>query len=147
MAIERPQELKSILSRFTSERIAIALDVKGDQIFKRGWREQGFISALELVQYLKTQGVHTLVYTDIQRDGMSCGVDLEFPRHITEMYDLKIILAGGVHNIEDIRLARQAGMAGIIIGKALYDGRLNLRDALEEEKSNDDKTHYPMSRY
>jgi len=88
-----------------------------------------------------------LVYTDILRDGMESGINLGLARSLSEACEMEIILAGGVRSLEDVRMARQAGLAGVIIGKALYDGQVNLWEALEVEKDNVDKTDHPLSGY
>lgn len=147
LATKQPQHLEILLSRFGSHRIAVAMDVKNNHVWSRGWQEQSPLSALEWVQRMDALGVRTLVYTDILRDGMENGINLGFAQSFSQACAMEIILAGGVRSLEDVRMARQAGLAGVIIGKALYDGRVHLQEALEEEKDHVDKTDHPLPGY
>jgi len=83
-----------------------------------------------LAEDLKKIGMERVIVTDITRDGMDRGVNLELGKRIVEQVRLAVIVAGGVRSIEDIRRARKAGMAGIIIGRALYEGQISLVEAL-----------------
>lgn len=134
LAVEKTHLLESLLSHFTSERIAIAVDVRNDKIWKRGWREQSHLSANEMVQHLASLGFQTLIYTDIQRDGTGSGLNLEYARSLLNACGLDIIIAGGVQSLEDIRQAQQVGLAGVITGRALYDGQINLHQAIGVSK-------------
>jgi phosphoribosylformimino-5-aminoimidazole carboxamide ribotide isomerase len=147
LATKQPQYLEILLSRFGADQIAVAMDVKNNHVWSRGWQEQSPLSALDMARRMDALGVRTLVYTDILRDGMESGINLGFARSLSEACGMEIILAGGVRSLEDVRMARQAGLAGVIIGKALYDGQVNLQEALEEEKDNVDKTDHPLSGY
>lgn len=131
LALERPAALREALQRFGAARIAVALDVQGKYVAVRGWRENSRIDAWLAARQMLQSGVQTLIYTDISRDGMGSGLNLDFARQLVESGEIELILSGGVDRLEDLRAARQLGAAGAIIGKALYDGRIDLKAALQ----------------
>ncbi len=133
LALERPLVLREAVQRFGAPRIAAALDVQGKYVVVRGWRENSRIEALLAVRQMRQSGVKTLIYTDIRRDGMGSGLNLDFARQLLQSREMECILSGGVNSLDDLRAARQIGATGAIIGKALYDGRIELKAALQIE--------------
>ncbi|GAB4479777.1 MAG: 1-(5-phosphoribosyl)-5-[(5-phosphoribosylamino) methylideneamino]imidazole-4-carboxamide isomerase [Anaerolineales bacterium] len=133
LAWESPPTLDKAIQRFGAERIAIALDVQGKHVVVRGWQENSRIDALHAARQMQRSGVQTLIYTDVSRDGMGSGLNVEFARQILEQGQLNLILSGGVQSLDDLRAAKKLGAAGAIIGKALYDGRIDLKTALQIE--------------
>lgn len=92
------------------------------------------MAATELALRAKELGVECVVYTDIARDGMLSGVNVEATRELAESTGLKVIASGGVSSLDDLRRLKEAeasGVEGVIIGQALYSGTLDLRDAIE----------------
>jgi len=133
LALEKPAALHQAIQRFGASRIAVALDVQEKFVAVRGWRENSRINALLAVHQMLQSGVQTLIYTDITRDGMGSGLNLEFARQLLQVGSIELILSGGVQSLADLRAARQLGADGVIIGKALYDGRIDLKAALQLE--------------
>lgn len=131
LALERPAVLREALQRFGAAHIAVALDVQGKYVAVRGWRENSRIDAWLAARQMLQSGVQTLIYTDISRDGTGSGLNLDFARQLVESGQTELILSGGVDRLEDLCAAKQLGAAGAIIGKALYDGRIDLRAALQ----------------
>jgi phosphoribosylformimino-5-aminoimidazole carboxamide ribotide isomerase len=76
-------------------------------------------------------GLRTVIFTDVSRDGMGRGLNLPATRSLAQASGLEVIASGGVHTLEDVAAAREAGLAGVIIGRALYEGTVELRAALE----------------
>lgn len=113
-----------------SERIAVGIDARDGRVAVRGWTETTALTADELAGRVLADGVRTLVYTDVSRDGMLTGPDLEGARRLTAA-GAEVIASGGVATLDDIRAAREAGLAGAIVGRALYEGRISLPDALQ----------------
>lgn len=111
-------------------RIAVGIDARDGRVAVRGWTETTALAADELAARVLADGVRTLVYTDVSRDGMLAGPDLEGARRLAAM-GADVIASGGVATLDDIRAAREAGLAGAIIGRALYEGRISLPDALQ----------------
>lgn len=133
LALEKPAALHQAIQRFEVSRIAVALDVQEKYVAVRGWQENSRINALLAARQMLQSGVQTLIYTDIRRDGMGSGLNLEFARQLLQIAEMELILSGGVQSLADLRAARQLGAQGVIIGKALYDGRIDLKAALEIE--------------
>jgi phosphoribosylformimino-5-aminoimidazole carboxamide ribotide isomerase len=113
--------------------LAVAMDVRGGYVAVRGWTEMSGRRAHELAREVLQQGIDTLVYTDIDRDGMLGGADLT---GATELQTLgaRVIASGGVAGLADIHSACAAGLAGIIVGRALYEGRVDLVSAIQASR-------------
>lgn len=113
-----------------SERIAVALDVRGDRVAIEGWQSTAALSALDAAHKLVEAGAPRLLYTDVARDGMLTGPDLSGLAALIARVRVPVILSGGVASLADIMAAAAAGAEGVIIGRALYEGRLSLPEAL-----------------
>jgi phosphoribosylformimino-5-aminoimidazole carboxamide ribotide isomerase len=95
----------------------------------RGWTEVFDLTALQLAKRVRDQGARTAIYTDVARDGMLAGPDVDGARAIAAC-GLDVIASGGVASLDDLRTIRDAGLAGAIVGRALYEGRFTLAEAL-----------------
>jgi phosphoribosylformimino-5-aminoimidazole carboxamide ribotide isomerase len=111
------------------ERIAVGIDARDGLVAIRGWTERSALSAEALARRVVADGVRTLVYTDVARDGMLTGPDLEGARRLQAL-GAGVIASGGVSGVGDIVAAREAGLAGVVVGRALYEGRVELSAAL-----------------
>ncbi len=112
------------------EGIAVSLDARDGKLASDGWMEQTEIPVVEAAQRLATAGVRTLIFTDIRRDGLLRGPNVSALIELIAAVDASVIASGGVGTVADICAVRDAGVAGVIIGRALYDGHLDLRQAL-----------------
>lgn len=112
------------------ERIAVALDVRDGRVAIEGWRSTAPLPALDVAARLAEGGVPRLIYTDVTRDGMLTGPDLAGLSALIARVPVPVILSGGVAVPADLAAAAAAGAEGVIIGRALYDGRLSLGDAV-----------------
>ena len=133
LAVETPKSLDQALSLFGAGRLAIGIDARDGQVLTRGWEREGKISALELAKEVAAVGIERIVYTDVARDGMLTGVNVEQTSVIARESGLKVTASGGVSSLADITRLKATGEAGIdsvIIGKALYEGRFTLEEAL-----------------
>jgi phosphoribosylformimino-5-aminoimidazole carboxamide ribotide isomerase len=134
LAVESPETLAKVVRSFGGERIAVGIDAKDGQVMTRGWENEGKISALALAQAVAALGVERIIYTDVARDGMLAGVNIEQTCMIARESGLKVTASGGVSSLEEIKRLRTAsgcGIDSVIVGKALYDGRFTLKDALQ----------------
>jgi phosphoribosylformimino-5-aminoimidazole carboxamide ribotide isomerase len=111
-------------------RLGVAIDVRAGYVAVRGWTETSRRPADDLAREVIQHGIDTLVYTDIDRDGMLGGPDLSGAREL-QAIGARVIASGGVARLADIHRACAAGVAGIIAGRALYEGHLNLAEAIE----------------
>src|SRR5437868_11275757 len=100
----------------------------------RGWEQEGKIRALELAHAVAKAGVERVIYTDVARDGMLTGLNLEQTNLIARESGLKVTASGGVSSLDDIKRVKQLsafGVDSVIVGKALYEGRFTLKEALQ----------------
>jgi phosphoribosylformimino-5-aminoimidazole carboxamide ribotide isomerase len=112
------------------DRIAIGIDARDGRVAIRGWTETSSLTADALARRVASDGARTIIYTDVARDGMLEGPDLEGARRL-QRTGAAVIASGGVGGVADVRAAREAGLAGMIVGRALYEGRFGLAEALE----------------
>ena len=131
-AIEKPEWTKEVIQEF-GERIAIGIDVRGERIAIRGWTQEGPELA-ETVESLSEAGCSRFVVTDISRDGTLTGPNLDLLKRFHSLTPARIIASGGVATLEDIKALAQLtdfGVEGVIVGKALYSGAIDLKHALQ----------------
>jgi phosphoribosylformimino-5-aminoimidazole carboxamide ribotide isomerase len=133
LAVENPRLLQQVIQTFGAERVAAGLDARQGWIQVRGWKEGTPVQALELALQLKQLGLDWLIFTDIARDGLGAGLNLEATRDLANASGLNVIASGGVNSQEDVRMARDARLAGVIIGRALYEGQLDLKAILNDD--------------
>ena len=124
-----PALVERLLARHGPERLVVGIDAKDGQVAVRGWTEVFDLTVPRLAERVKTQGARTIVYTDVARDGMLAGPDVEGARAIAAL-GLDVIASGGVASLDDLRRVRAAGLAGAIVGRALYEGRFTVAEAL-----------------
>lgn len=122
--VEQPELLAEALARWGAERIAASLDARDGQIQIRGWQSSTPLLAVEVAAWLAAQGLRWLVFTDIARDGLQSGLNLPATRSLAQGSGLKVIASGGVSSLEDAQAAKSAGLAGVIVGRALYEGAI-----------------------
>jgi phosphoribosylformimino-5-aminoimidazole carboxamide ribotide isomerase len=125
-----PAIVPEAVAALGAERIVVGIDARAGRVAIRGWTETSELTAEGLARRVAGEGVRTVVYTDVARDGMLTGPDLDGARRLQDA-GLNVIASGGVAGAGDIRAAREAGLAGAIVGRALYEGRLTLAEALE----------------
>src|SRR5690625_178033 len=107
------------------EKIAVSLDAKNGYVATDGWTETSTVKALDLLKELEEIGLKTIVYTDIAKDGMLQGPNLAEQKSINEATSMDVIASGGVTTKQDVKNLEKLNMYGAIIGKALYDGKLD----------------------
>lgn len=124
-----PALVEQLLARHGPDRLAVGIDAKDGQVTVRGWTEVFDLTALDLARRVHRQGARLAIHTDVARDGMLRGPDIGGAREIAAV-GLEVIASGGVAQLEDLRQVRDAGLAGAIVGRALYEGRFSLPEAL-----------------
>ncbi len=132
-AAVRDPDLVSAACRAFPGRVAVGIDARDGKVAVEGWAETSALSAVELARRFADTGVAAIIHTDIARDGMLEGLNLEATRELAEAVDIPVIASGGLAGMVDIeQLLRpeNARLAGAIAGRALYDGRLDPRTAL-----------------
>jgi phosphoribosylformimino-5-aminoimidazole carboxamide ribotide isomerase len=113
-------------------RIALGLDARGGRVAAQGWTEQLDLTAVELARRVAGWPLGAIIYTDIARDGVGEGVNLDATAEIIAATDVGVIASGGVRGLDDLRACRRIGCAGAIVGRAYYEGRLDLAAAVRE---------------
>lgn len=110
------------------DKIAVGIDVKGECVATHGWQEVSKIKAFDLVKKCEKAGVDTIIYTDIDTDGMMEGTNLEAFKKLKESFNINIIASGGITNLDEIRNLKSLSLYGAIVGKALYLGAISLEE-------------------
>jgi phosphoribosylformimino-5-aminoimidazole carboxamide ribotide isomerase len=130
IAIEEPAIVEDALKKFGAAQIAVGIDARDGLVRTRGWKDNSGVAALDLALQMRGLGLGTVIFTDVSRDGLGSGLNIPSTRELAERSGLDVIASGGVHTVDDVIAARDAGLAGTIIGRALYDGTIDLREAL-----------------
>ncbi|MBI4552968.1 MAG: 1-(5-phosphoribosyl)-5-[(5-phosphoribosylamino)methylideneamino]imidazole-4-carboxamide isomerase, partial [Candidatus Latescibacteria bacterium] len=133
-AVTDPGLVAAAIDRWGAGRVVVGIDARDGQVAVRGWEEGAPLSAIEAARRVKRMGVERVVYTDIVRDGMLTGPNVEATRRLAVESGLRVIASGGVSSMDDLsRLAALGddGIEGVIIGKALYEGTIDLKEAIE----------------
>jgi phosphoribosylformimino-5-aminoimidazole carboxamide ribotide isomerase len=131
-AVRDPALVKAAARAFPG-RIAVGLDARDGKVAVQGWAESSELAALEIAQRFEDAGVAAIIYTDISRDGLLKGLNLDATVALAEAISIPVIASGGLASLDDVRQMlepRAARLAGAIAGRALYDGRLNASEAL-----------------
>ena len=128
-AIRRPEWVRQMCGRFPGK-LVLGIDAREGQVATDGWLETSDVAAVDLAGQFADEPIAAIVYTDIDTDGMLSGPNVEAMARMQAAVDLPVIASGGVASREDVARLAGAGMAGCIIGRALYEGTLTLPDAL-----------------
>lgn len=131
IAIEQPDVVAGALNKYGSEKIAVGIDARDGFVSVRGWKNDSDRSAKDLSLQMRTLGLHTVIFTDIRRDGLGGGLNIASTRELADVSGLDVIASGGVHTTDDVIAARDANLSGVIIGRALYEGTIDLQEALK----------------
>ena len=131
-ALKSPQLVKDAC-RAHPGRVAVGIDAKGGKVAVEGWAETSDLTVLELARQFEDAGVAALIYTDIDRDGVLAGPNVQATALLAQSISIPVIASGGVSSLDDLRAlkAREStGIAGVISGRAIYDGRIDVAEAL-----------------
>lgn len=132
-AVEEPSLVDTAVQRFGADKIAVGIDARDGVVRTRGWQKRSVTSPVKLARGMAALGIRTVIYTDITRDGVLSGANMDGTRELARKTGLAVIASGGVASLADVRRARDGaadGVAGLIIGRALYDGKVDLAEAL-----------------
>ena len=134
MVVENMPLFEKLLNKYGPEKVAVSLDARNGLIQSRGWQEITPIMAVDLAKELKRLGLSWLVFTDIARDGLQTGFNIQATHEMADESGLNVIASGGVSDELDVIAAQESNLAGIIIGRALYEGLIDLKDLLKKVK-------------
>jgi len=133
IAVRQPELVSAAVERFGPQRILVGIDARDGMVSTHGWQETSAVKAISLGREMQQRGVERVVYTDIARDGMLSGVNVSATTILAMQTGLRVIASGGVASVDDIRVLKEVehnGIEGVIIGKALYTGAVDLAQAL-----------------
>ncbi|HIY34721.1 MAG TPA: 1-(5-phosphoribosyl)-5-[(5-phosphoribosylamino)methylideneamino]imidazole-4-carboxamide isomerase [Candidatus Eubacterium faecigallinarum] len=130
VALKDPQLVKEAVKEF-GDLIAVGIDAKNGYAAAEGWTQSSNVYFTDLASQMESAGVKTIIYTDIGRDGTLSGPNIEQLKEINDAVSCNITASGGVTDINDIRLLRDNGLYAAICGKSIYQGTLNLKEAVE----------------
>ncbi|MCI6887703.1 MAG: 1-(5-phosphoribosyl)-5-[(5-phosphoribosylamino)methylideneamino]imidazole-4-carboxamide isomerase [Lachnospiraceae bacterium] len=129
-AVQQPEFIRDLVAQFGTERIVVGVDAKDGMVAVEGWEKVSSLTARELCMQMKAYGVEHIVYTDISRDGTLTGPNVEATKELTELTGMDIIASGGMSCMEDLAALHENGIRGAIIGKALYEKKISLPEAV-----------------
>ncbi len=136
-AFEGPGYLLEELLAVFKEKIVVSVDFSGDKVVKKGWQEKTDLDPMVVIREMRAIGVKTVVVTDISVDGTLMGPKLKMLKQILDTIDISVIASGGISSLEDIKKLKEIknkNLEGVIVGKALYEGRIDLQEAIEISK-------------
>ncbi len=133
--IQNPKLIDWAIAAYGPEKIAGDIGLQNGKVMVKGWQEETGLTLPEIGARLKRQGVRWCVLTDVRRDGVGSGVEVANAVRLQAESGMQVVASGGVSQLDEIQQVRQAGLAGVIIGRALYDGAFSLREALKKETS------------
>lgn len=132
VAVKNPKLVNEACRAFPGK-VAVGIDARKGMVATEGWAETSELSAVDLSQRFVDAGVVAIIHTDIDRDGVLAGANVAASAELAQAVPIPVIVSGGVSSIEDIKAVKAAaksGIAGVIAGRAIYEGRLNVRDAI-----------------
>ncbi|WP_245588535.1 HisA/HisF-related TIM barrel protein, partial [Deinococcus pimensis] len=123
-AVRQPELVGRLVERHDAERIVVSVDARGMDVAVHGWAEGSGVRVEELTARLSTQGLETLIFTDVSRDGTLRGLDRDLMATVRRLWTNTLIVGGGVADVTDVRLLDELGIEGAIVGRAIYEGTL-----------------------
>lgn len=149
MAVCDRKSLAAGISRFGAGRFIVGADVRNGRIAISGWREESREGLFSFIGRMEALGIRQVLCTDVQRDGMMCGPAVELYREILRYFPLTRLLAsGGVHSLEQVEMLKQAGLSGVVVGRALVEGKMDVEKltAVNQRRGNNaGKTNNTLS--
>lgn len=128
-AIKDPEFLDRMIDKY-KEKIAVGVDFRDGRVAVKGWQELSELTCFEFCESLEKRGVSTVICTDISKDGLLSGTNIDLYREMVGRFSMRLTASGGVSSLDDVRKLRDMGIYGAILGKALYTGMLDLKAAV-----------------
>ena len=128
-AVTNKEFLEDVVAKY-GEKIAVGVDIKGNNVAIHGWTETTDIDCFEYFEYLEKIGVKTVICTDISKDGLLQGTNLSLYKELSERFSIDIIASGGVSSDDDVRALCDMNVYGAIVGKAIYEKKVDLKNLI-----------------
>lgn len=138
VAISNPNLVKEACREFGSDRIVVGIDARNGMVATNGWGTESTVSAVDLAKQMADFGVKTIIYTDISKDGTLNGINIDETVAIAKASGVSVVASGGVSSMKDVYAVKEHvkdGVTGLIIGKAIYTQKIDLKEALEEARA------------
>lgn len=132
-AVKDPELVKKAIKAFGNN-LAVAIDAKDGMVAIEGWAKTSEFTAIGFAKKMEEYGAKTIIYTDISRDGMLNGPNLKAMEDMTKAVGIDVIASGGIRNLQDIKNLKELGVSGAIVGKAIYTGDIDLKEAITVAK-------------
>jgi len=132
LAVKNPTLIAELVNEFGAESILISIDARSGKVATSGWKEESSRDMLDFAKEMEAIGVEYILYTDIERDGMLAGPDIEGLKKLKEQTDLNIIASGGISSAEDLYKLDELGFYGAITGQAIYQGKIDLEEVIKK---------------
>ena len=130
-AVNDPDLLNEVAQKFHNQ-ISVGLDVRNKMIALKGWTDQTELSCFDFLENIKNLPIRSIIFTDINKDGMKQGINVEDTLKMAESSSIPVIASGGVSSLEDIKnIKEQKKISGVVVGKAIYDGLIDLNDLVK----------------
>lgn len=132
LALEQPDQLKEAITQFGAERLVVSLDAKAGQVVSHGWLQASGRAVLKVAQEMQKLGVTQVLHTEISRDGMMAGPDVQSVKELVRLGGLQVIASGGICSWDDLTQLTALGVDGAIIGQAIYTGKLRIAEMMKK---------------
>lgn len=130
-AVNDPDLLNQVAQKFQNQ-ISVGLDVRNKMIALKGWTDQTELSCFDFLENIKNLPIRSIIFTDINKDGMKQGINVEDTLKMAESSSIPVIASGGVSSLDDIKnIKEQKKISGVVVGKAIYDGLIDLNDLVK----------------
>lgn len=136
VAVTDPDFVRDMVAKY-GEKIAVGVDIKGGMVATHGWTKVSELECFDFCRIMSDHGVKTIICTDISKDGLLSGTNLELYRKLNEEFSVDIVASGGISTLDDVKSLVEMNVYGAILGKALYTNKIDLREAISV--SGDDK--------
>jgi phosphoribosylformimino-5-aminoimidazole carboxamide ribotide isomerase len=131
LAVKNQALTVELIEEFGSDKIILGADCKNRKIATQGWTESTEIDVLDLIQFYQSKEVQSTIVTDIEKDGMLQGPSIKLYQEILQQSNIDLIASGGITTLEDLKILKEIGCSGAIIGKAIYEGKIKLKELAE----------------
>ena len=128
LAVQDPEFCFQLIEKYGSEKIILGADCENQKIKTSGWLEESNLNVIDFIQQYQEKGIQNVICTDISKDGMLQGASTELYEEILNKTKIQLIASGGISCLEDVQKMKEIGCSGTIIGKAIYEGRIELKE-------------------
>ena len=129
-AARNPAFIKEAVNIFGADKLVVSIDVKNNEVMMDGWANPSTYNAVTFAKVMEESGIETIIYTDVNREGMLQGVNIPAAKLLIEETNLNVIVSGGVASMIDLEMLESIGVEGVLVGKSIYERRIELSEAV-----------------